>query len=43
MTMGELLAAVTGVALCLALVFRVWRWRRLHLRRGESNLEHFGD
>ncbi|HWH11853.1 MAG TPA: hypothetical protein VG165_12050 [Solirubrobacteraceae bacterium] len=43
MTVAELLSAVLGVALALAVVFRIWRWRRLRLRRGVSNLEHFGD
>jgi hypothetical protein len=43
MTTAELLGAVIGLTVGLVLVFRIWRWRRLHLRRGESDLEHFGD
>jgi hypothetical protein len=43
MTTAELLGAVTGLALGLVVAFRVWRWRRLHLRRGASDLEFFGD
>jgi hypothetical protein len=43
MTKAQLLGAVIGVALGLTLVFRIWRWRRLRLRRGDSDLEHFGD
>jgi hypothetical protein len=43
MTLAELIVAVVGLALVLILVFLIWRWRRLYLRRGESDLEHFGD
>jgi hypothetical protein len=45
MTVALLLGAVIGVALGLAVVFGIWRWRRLRmrLRRGDSDLEYFGD
>jgi hypothetical protein len=39
----HLIEAVIGVAVGLALVFAAWRRRRLHLRRGDTDLEYFGD
>jgi hypothetical protein len=42
MKMAELLQAVVGLTVVLVLVFVIWRRRRLHLRRGDTDLEHFG-
>jgi hypothetical protein len=43
MTTVQLIEAVIVLVLVLVVVFLIWRWRRLHLRRGDSDLEHFGD
>ena len=43
MTMADLIGGVIGLALVFALAFAVWRWRRLHLRRGVSDLEYFDE
>jgi uncharacterized membrane protein YccC len=43
MTLAQLIGAVIGLAVVLVVVFMIWRRRRLHLRRGETELEHFGE
>jgi hypothetical protein len=43
MTTVQLIGAVIALTCALVVAFMLWRWRRLHLRRGESNLEYFGD
>jgi hypothetical protein len=40
--MAQLLESVVGLTVGLALVFGIWRWRRLHLRDRDADLEHFG-
>jgi hypothetical protein len=42
-TLAELIAGDLSLAGILALLFGLWRRRRLRRRRGASDLEYFGD